>query len=78
MVFTPLGPLRDLQKNNRLTPIIVAGKGVGRGWMTSASTHRMGVVTNLDVGVTVLDFFGISPLPGQGGAAIRSIYNNQA
>ncbi len=77
MVFTPLGPLRDLQKNNRLTPIIVAGKGVGRGWMTSASTHRMGVVTNLDVGVTVLDFFGISPLPGQGGAAIRSIYNNQ-
>lgn len=76
IVFTALGPLRDLQVNNRLTPVIMAGKGVRKGWLTSASTHRMGVVTNLDVGVTVLDFFGIPPLPEQGGAPMRSVYND--
>lgn len=76
IVFTALGPLRELQVNNRLTPVIMAGRGVGRGWLTSASTHRMGVVTNLDVGVTILDFFGIPPLPEQGGAPMRSVYND--
>ena len=76
MIITPLGPLKELQNNNRLTPIIIAGKGVNKGWAISASTHRAGVVTNLDVGGTILNFFGISPLPGQGGAAIRSVYND--
>ena len=77
MVFTPLGPLRELKNNNRLTPIIIAGKGVDRGWVSSPSTHRMGVVTNLDVGVTILNFFGISPLSGQGGAVIGSVRNDK-
>ncbi|MBM7582340.1 hypothetical protein JOD02_001197 [Caldicoprobacter guelmensis] len=76
IIFTALGPLRELQVNNRLTPVIMSGKGVHKGWLTSASTHRMGVVTNLDVGVTVLDFLGISPLPEQGGAPMRSVYNS--
>lgn len=76
IVFTALGPLRELEVNNRLTPIIMAGRGVRRGWLTSASTHRSGVVTNLDLGVTVLDFFGIPPLPEQGGAPMSSIHND--
>jgi hypothetical protein len=75
IVFTALGPLRELQVNNRLTPVIMAGKGVDKGWVTSASTHRMGVITNLDVGVTILNFFGIPPLLEQSGAPMSSVYN---
>ncbi len=77
MIITPLGPLRELQANNRLTPIILAGKGVDRGWLTSASTHREGVVTNLDVGATILHFFEVSPLHGQTGLPIVSLYNKE-
>lgn len=72
MVLTPLGPARELARNNRLTPIIVAGKGIGKGLLSSGSTHRPGVITNLDVGATILKFMGISNLAGQGGAPIFS------
>jgi len=41
-----------------LGPCIVAGPGWS-GYLTSASTHRAGVVTNLDVTATILDQLGI-------------------
>lgn len=73
MILTPVGPAREIGNNNRLTPIMVAGKGIQRGWLTSGSTHRMGIVTNLDVGVSLLSFFGLKPLAGQGGTPIFSL-----
>ena len=57
MILTPVGPAREIGNNNRLTPIMVAGKGIQRGWLTSGSTHRMGIVTNLDVGASLLSFW---------------------
>ncbi len=42
-----------------LGPCIVAGPG-WTGYLTSASTHRSGVVTNLDVTATILDQLGIT------------------
>jgi hypothetical protein len=76
MILTPVGPAREIGNNNRLTPIIAAGKGIQRGWLSSGSTHRMGIVTNLDVGASILNFFGLKPLTGQGGAPIFSLQEN--
>jgi len=73
MILTPLSPARELSRNNRLTPIIVAGRGFERGVLSSGSTHRLRVVTNLDVGATILKFFGIRNMPGQGGTPVFSI-----
>lgn len=42
-----------------LGPVIVAGNGY-RGYLTSDSTQRTGLVTNLDVTATILDVLGIS------------------
>jgi len=42
-----------------LGPCIVSGPGF-TGYLTSASTHRAGIVTNLDVTATVLDQLGIT------------------
>ena len=52
---TPLGPARDLAENNRLTPVIIAG-GLSKSLLSSAST-RDGIVTNLDIGITILNFW---------------------
>ena len=72
MILTPLGPARDLSINNRMTPVIIAGRGYSNGLISSASTKRSGVVTNLDIGATVLSYFDIPHQPGQIGAAIYS------
>lgn len=42
-----------------LGPIVVSGQG-WRGYLTSSSTHRTGVVTTLDVTASVLDIMGIA------------------
>lgn len=73
MLLTPVGPSRELSRNNRLTPIIIAGRGFEKGYLSSGSTHRVGVVTNLDVGATILNFVGASNMSGQGGAPAFSI-----
>lgn len=73
MLLTPVGPARELSRNNRLTPIIIAGRGFERGYLSSGSTHRTGIVTNLDVGATILRFVGANNMPGQGGAPAFSM-----
>jgi hypothetical protein len=40
-------------------PVIIVGEGWS-GYLSSSSTHRTGLVTNLDVTATVLDVLGIS------------------
>ncbi|NLJ41811.1 MAG: hypothetical protein GX352_09440 [Clostridiales bacterium] len=76
IVLTPVGPAKDIGDNNRLTPIIAAGKGIERGFLTSGSTHREGVVTNLDVGASIINYFNLRPLAGQAGTPIYSVKNN--
>lgn len=44
-------------------PAVIAGPG-WRGYLTSASTHRIGLVTNLDVTATILNVLGV-PVPVQ-------------
>jgi hypothetical protein len=48
----------DYKNNRRLSPIIKF-KGEGKGILSSATTRREGIVTNLDVGVDILNEFGL-------------------
>jgi hypothetical protein len=73
LIVTPLGPARDLAENNRMTPVVAVGSGILKGLLTSASTKRPGVITNLDIGASVLDYFDIPHQPGQLGAGIYSV-----
>ena len=46
----------------RLTPVVAAGPGVGRGLLASPSTKRLGLVTLTDIAPTVLAALG-EPVP---------------
>ncbi|MDK2563249.1 hypothetical protein QOZ84_06785 [Romboutsia sedimentorum] len=48
----------DYKNKRRLSPIIKF-KGEGKGILSSATTRREGIVTNLDVGVDILNEFGL-------------------
>jgi hypothetical protein len=57
LVVTP--HLQPDDKEARLTPILLYGDKVDSGWLTSASTRTRGLVVNIDIAPTVLDFFHI-------------------
>lgn len=43
-----------------LTPLIAYGQGVGRGWLTSATTRRLGIATLSDLAPTIVRAMGLS------------------
>lgn len=43
---------------SRLTPLLLWGRGIDKGILTSPTTNKKGIVTNLDIGPTILNFFG--------------------
>lgn len=53
-------------------PVVVYGDGWA-GYLTSSSTHRTGVVTNLDVTATILDVLGIDRPVQVEGNPMRSV-----
>lgn len=72
MVVSPLNPAKELAINNRLTPIIIAGKGYERGFLSSASTKRQGLVSGHDIGATILSYFNLEKQYGENGNKIVS------
>ena len=48
--------------SNSLCPILVAGRGIGKGLLTSGSTRTQGIITNLDIAPSILGWFGL-PIP---------------
>lgn len=42
--------------NNKLAPIILWGNGIRRGTLSSNTTNKEGIVTNLDIGPTIMKF----------------------
>jgi hypothetical protein len=57
MVVAPSGPRTS--KIDQLTPVIVRGPGVDRGWLTSPLTRRDGLVLLTDVAPTTLASLGV-------------------
>jgi len=68
LVVSPGAPMKDRQSGDYSTPFIAAGKGFGKGLLTSSSTRQSGLVNNTDLAPTVLGRFGI----GVGGDVIGS------
>ncbi|MCQ2560125.1 MAG: hypothetical protein MJ157_05385, partial [Clostridia bacterium] len=50
------------QLNNTFTPLLMRGAGIEPGLLTSDSTRRVGVISNLDLAPTILSFFNV-PVP---------------
>lgn len=62
IVLTPLPPSKDMGQKSYLTPIILFGPGFTKGYVTSETTKREGIVTNTDLMPTILQYFDI-PIP---------------
>ena len=72
LVLSPTAPSPEREQGNTFAPIIAAGKTFSSGRVTSGSTRRAGLVSNLDVMPTVLEFFGIKSPAGAGGMRIET------
>jgi len=74
IVFVSPSPSAMAQEEgNPMTPIAAYGPEMGAGWLTSSTTRRPGIVANIDVISTILDYLGL-PIPsGTYGRPIRSI-----
>jgi hypothetical protein len=60
MLVTPYPSEASITKGDRLTPIIIYGNGYPPGLLVSGTTRREGIVGNVDIAATVLEYFRIS------------------
>ena len=51
---------------SKLSPIVLWGKDVNKGIITSSTTNRKGIVANLDIGPTITDFLNITMIKKSG------------
>ncbi|MDA8234047.1 MAG: hypothetical protein M0Z31_04430, partial [Clostridia bacterium] len=63
IIITPTPTKRNLNEHLWLTPVIMAGHGMGPGILTSGTTKREGIVSNLDIAATIIDYLGLPPNP---------------
>jgi len=74
MVIIPTPAYVARSKGQRLTLNILAGKDIKDGLLTSPTTKRKGIITNLDIAPTILKFLGIDENSTQFlGDAIESV-----
>lgn len=78
LILSPTPSAKNQQAENTFTPIILAGAGINKGLLTSDTTHRPGLVANIDIGPTILNFFNISAPPAMYGESIHCIAEPQA
>lgn len=70
LIVLSTGQLKPAVGPSGYGPIIISGAGIEPGMLASASTHRAGLVTDLDVSATVFSMLGIDrPLGVLGNAA---------
>ena len=59
IILTPSVSDIDIENNRLVTPVVMAGRGMGKGLISSASTRRDAAVINVDIAPTVLKQFGV-------------------
>ncbi len=59
MVVTPTPSALDIKANRIIGPVAMAGQGIGKGLLTSASTRRDAALINIDIAPTILKHFGL-------------------
>jgi|GEM_PF-786290 len=57
LIVSPSAPMENRADGDYLTPFIAAGKGFGRGLLTSLSTRRPGLINSIDLLPTVAGYF---------------------
>lgn len=77
IMVSPDASLKDIKDNNTLTPVIMYGKGIKKGLLTSGTTKRPGLITNTDIAVTVAEFFGFAPEVKVGEKEIIPLYGRK-
>ncbi|HHW56311.1 MAG TPA: hypothetical protein GXX15_01320 [Clostridia bacterium] len=78
ILVTPYPSNQDIQNSNLITPVIVAGPSFSKGFATSNTTKRGGIIANLDIAPTILTYFNIEPPVEMLGHPIKSIPSNNA
>lgn len=75
IVLAPAGPRAadPARFHKQLTPIVITGPGVPHGLLSSNTTYTPGLVCNMDVTPTVLEFLGLSPPAQAVGAPMKFI-----
>ena len=63
MVVVPTPDQDGIKAGHLLTPMVIAGQGFTGGMLTSQSTRRHGLVTNMDIAATVLGILGVEKPP---------------
>lgn len=59
LMVVPTGQVRPAAGPSGLGPVIISGDGYEGGMVSSPSTHRKGLMTDLDISATVLGILGI-------------------
>ena len=75
IITSPNSGDMTIDSNSKLSPIILWGNGVENGTLTSQTTKKDNIVSNIDIGPTIMDFFGAST-DNMSGNKINSIRKN--
>jgi len=73
LIVSPDAPKEEILQGNTLTPLLAFGKGIEPGLLISGTTHRKGIVTNLDIAPTIINFFGAKVPYYMSGQSLGSI-----
>lgn len=73
LLTSPFPSEAALAENNYMTPMVLYSGEQKAGFLTSGSTRREGVVTNLDIAPTVLEYLGVPIPPGMIGRAMETM-----
>lgn len=57
LIVSPTAGREALKEGNSLTPVLIKGKNFSPGLIYSPTTHKAGLITNLDLAPTVLNYF---------------------
>ncbi|KXG74040.1 hypothetical protein [Thermotalea metallivorans] len=60
ILVSPYPSAANIKNGDRLTPIVVYGDGIQQGVITSSTTRREGIVGNVDIAPSILDYLGAS------------------
>lgn len=59
LIVTPYPSSERISKGDRLTPVIAYGNDLPGGLLISDTTRRLGIIGNIDIAATVLEYFDI-------------------
>lgn len=76
MVISP-NKAEERIDGSRLTPIVLWGKDIENGVLTSSTTNKKGIVTNLDISPTILEVLNIST-NNISGSSMRTLEENKS